>query len=87
MTLHHELGVKLGDQWKDDVHVLNSLVKSGEGSPVLDLFVLWALWVGLLGLHILDQRHKVFSVNLVPKGGLPGLELVVDERNEIPHLL
>lgn len=77
----------MGNQWQDDVHVLNSLVKGHEGSPVLDFFVLGTLWVALFGLHFLDKRHEVLGINLVPKSGLPGLELVVNEGNEIPHLL
>jgi hypothetical protein len=87
MSLHHEFGVKLRNQRQDNVHVLHSLVQGTEGSPVLDFFVLGTLWVALFCLHFLDQRHQVFSINLVPKSGLPGLELVVNEGDKIPHLL
>ena len=66
MSLHHEFGVEHRNQRQDDVHVLNSLVKGIEGSPVLYLLVLWRLWVALFGLHFLDKRHEVLSINLVP---------------------
>ena len=87
MSLHHEFGVEHRNQRQDDVHVLNSLVKGVKGSPVLNLLVLWRLWVALLCLHFLDKRHEVLGINFVPKSGLPSLELVVNEGNKIPHLL
>lgn len=87
MTLLHELGMQLRNQGKDGVHVLNAIVQSHKGPPVLDVLVLGVLWVGLLGLHILDQLHEVLSVDLVPEGGFPGLELQIYEGNEIPHVL
>lgn len=87
MPLLHELGVKLLNQWKDGVHVLDSLVEGKERLPVLDVFVLWALWVALLGLHVLDEGHELSDIDLVPECGLPGLELEINEGDEIPQLL
>lgn len=87
VTFLHELGMQLRDQGKNRVHVLNSVVKRDESLPVLDVLVLRILGIGLLGLHILNELHKVFSINLVPKGGLPGLELEINEGNKIPHIL
>ena len=87
VPLLHELGVKLLNQWKDGVHVLDSLVEGKERLPVLDVFVLWALWVALLGLHVLDEGHELSDIDLVPECGLPGLELEINEGDEIPQLL
>ena len=87
MTVLHELGVKLRNQGKDGVHVLDSVVKGHKSFPVLDVLVLRVLRIGLLSLHILDQLHEVFSINLVPEGRLPCLELQINQRYEIPHVL
>jgi hypothetical protein len=87
MPLLHELGMQLRNQRQDGVHVLDSVIKSSEGLVVLDLFVLGALWIALLCLHVLDLCHEVVCVDLVPEGGFPGLELIVNQGNEIPHLL
>ena len=68
MTVLHELRVKLRDQWKNSVHVLDTIIQGNKCLPVLDVLVLRVLGVGLLGLHILDELHQVLSINLVPKG-------------------
>ena len=68
VSILHELGVELGDEWQDGVHVLHSIVQGLEGLPGLDVLVLRALWVALLGLHLLDQGHELLSINFVPKG-------------------
>jgi hypothetical protein len=86
MALHHELRVKTRDQWKDRIHVFDSIIKSSEGTIVLDVLVLLRCWVALLGLHILDQLHEIVSVNLVPESACPVLELVLNQSNEIPHV-
>lgn len=57
MAILHELGVKLRDQGKDGVHVLDSIIQGNEGLPILYIFVLGVLGVGLLGLHVLNQLH------------------------------
>jgi hypothetical protein len=87
MSVHHEWRSQLVNKRKDDIHVLDSLVKSNECFPVLDVFVLWGLWVALLGLHVLDKLHEDLSVNFLPQSGLPSLELEIDQRDQIPHLL
>lgn len=87
MPLLHEFGMKLGDQWEDGVHVLNSLVQSLECFPSFDLFVLWALRIALLCLHVLDQGRQLLGINLIPQSRGPCSKLVVNEGNQIPHLL
>jgi len=84
---HHELGVELGDKRQHSVHVLNAIVKSNEAAPLRDDLVLGNLGVALLRLHILNEGCKQISVDLVPEGLLPRVELVVDKSNQIPHLL
>jgi hypothetical protein len=86
MSFHHEFGVELRDQWKDSVHVLDSVVQGSEGSPVLDFFVLLGSWVALFGLHVFDQLHEVFSVDLIPKSFLPVIELILNQGDHIPHV-
>ena len=75
MAVLHELGMELRNQRKNGVHVLHSVVQGHESFPVLDVFVLGVLRIGLLSLHVLDQLHEVLSINLVPESGLPCLEL------------
>jgi hypothetical protein len=87
VPVHHERGSELVDQREDSVHVLDSLIQGKECFPVLDVFVLCTLRVALLGLHILYQLHQDLSVDLLPKGRLPGLKLEIDQRYQIPHLL
>jgi len=41
----------------------------------------------LSGLHVLDQLHEVLSINLVPESFLPGIKLVLNEGDHIPHVL
>ena len=87
MPIHHERRSKLVDQRQNGVHVLHSLVQGEERFPVLDVLVLSRLWVALLGLHILYELHQDFSVDLLPERRLPGLELEINEGDEIPQLL
>jgi hypothetical protein len=87
MAILHELGVELCDQRQDDAHVLNAVVKVHKGLPLADRFVLGSGGTALLSLHVLDQVGQVVSVDLFPAGSLPGVELHVDEGDEIPHLL
>jgi len=79
MSVHHEWRSQLVDEWKDDVHILHSLVESKECFPVLDVFVLRGLWVALLGLHILNELHEDLSVDFLPHGGFPSLKLEIDQ--------
>mgnify|MGYP004297839481 CR=1 FL=1 len=74
------------DQWQDGVHVLYPIVQSHECTVVLDVFVDLGGRVALFGLHVLNKGHERFSINLVPKSGLPVLELILNERDEIPHI-
>jgi hypothetical protein len=86
VSLLHEFGMQLRDQWQNCVHILDSIVKSKEGLEVLNVLILGTLRVALLGLHIFDLCHKSIGVNLVPKSGFPGLKLVVNQGDKIPHL-
>jgi len=87
MSFHHEFGMKLGNQRKDGVHVLNLVNKRSECSPVFDVFVLCCDWTTLFGLHVLDQLHEVFSVDLVPESFLPVIKLILNKSNHVPHVL
>jgi len=84
MSLHHEFGMKLRNQRKDGVHVLNFVNKRSECSPVLDVFVLCGDWTTLFSLHIFNQLHEVLSVNLVPKSFLPIVKLILNKSNHVP---
>jgi hypothetical protein len=87
VTFHHEFGVKRRNQWQDGVHVLYSIVQSHKCTVVLDVFVDLGGRVALFGLHVLNKGHERFSVNLIPKSGLPVLKLRLNESDEIPHVL
>lgn len=87
VTFHHEFGVKRRNQRQDGVHVLYPIVQSHKCTVVLDVFVDLGGRVALFGLHVLNKGHKSFSLNLVPKSGLPVFELVLNESDEIPHVL
>lgn len=41
----------------------------------------------MFGLHVLDQLHQILSVNLVPESFLPGIKLILNKGNHIPHVL
>ena len=87
MARLHELGVKLGNERPNNVHVLDSVVQSLEGLVVLDVLVLNESWGSLVCLHVFEESLKVIGIDIVPKGFLPGLELAVNDGDEIPHLL
>jgi hypothetical protein len=87
VSVQNVLGVQQRNQRQDGVHVLHSVCEAHESLPRLDVLVLGGLWVALLGLHVFDQGHQLVGVDLVPSGGLPRLELVVYQGNQIPQLL
>jgi len=87
VTVLHELRVELSDKGKNDGHVLNAVVKEHESLILVDKLVLGSGGTALLGLHLLNEIGQVVSVNLFPTGTLPGIELHVDQSDEIPHLL
>lgn len=78
MSFLHEFRVKLRDQWENGVHILDSIIKSNKSFPILDFFVLWILWVCLLGLHIFNKLHELVCIDFVPKSGFPGFELEIN---------
>jgi hypothetical protein len=51
------------------------------------VFELGSGGIALFGLHVLNQVGQVVSVNLFPAGSLPGVELHVNQSDQIPHLL
>lgn len=55
VTGHHEFRVELRDQWKNSVHVLDTVDKSSETSPLRNNFVLRSSLVTLLRLHVLNK--------------------------------
>ena len=79
--------MQLLNKGSDDIHVLDSVVKSLECFVALDVFVLRKHGGSLVLLHVLEEKLKVISVNLVPKGLFPGLKLAINDGDEIPHLL
>ena len=79
--------MQLLNEGTDDIHVLDSVVKSLECFVALNIFVLRKYRGSLILLHVLQEKLKVIGVNLVPKGLFPGLELTIDDGDEIPHLL
>jgi hypothetical protein len=79
--------VELLDKGTNHIHVLNTVIKRTESLVVLDVFVLGKLRGSLILLHVLEEKLKVIGVDIVPKGLLPGLELAIDNGDEIPHLL
>ena len=87
VTRHHELRVKLSNQRQHGVHVLDTVVKSHKAAPLADDLVLRGGGVALLRLHVLDKRSQVVSVDLVPESLLPGVKLVVNKSNQVPHFL
>jgi hypothetical protein len=87
MAILHELGVELGNEGQDSVHVLHALVKEHEGLPLADHLVSRSSRVALLGLHLLDKVGEVIGIDLLPSGFFPAIKLHIDEGNEIPHLL
>ena len=78
--------MQLGDEWSDHIHVLHSVVQSLEGFIALDVFVLSEIWSSLELLHVLKKLFEIISNNLLPKSLLPGLELTIDDGDEIPQL-
>ena len=87
MTGLHLRLVQLLNKGSDDIHVLDSVVKSLECFVALDVLVLRKHRGGLIRLHALEEKLKVVGVDVVPKSLFPGLKLTIFDRDEIPHLL
>ena len=86
VALHHVLRVELLDKWTELVHVLDTFGQCTEGPVVLNLLVERHSWSNLFREHIFDEDFEVVSVNLIPKGLPPRIELTINKSNQIPHL-
>ena len=86
MAIHHELRMELLDERHKLVHIFDTFRQCCECFIVLNVLIKRHSWSNLLCEHVFDENFEVVSVNLIPKGLSPGIELTINKGNQVPHL-